>query len=165
MPNRTARAAAYFAALRGKTGMHLRAVVTGCAPGSRLAAAALLLALAACAGHNPAEPLTPFQIRERLVGHLVVATETDGRQLTMRFGPNGVATVTDGSAEFVHWRVSAAEGLCLQGFEGQSRCAPAYLVAPARLRWTDVTFSVLGYGTRVFEAPRPGLRPPPMRPR
>ena len=78
---------------------------------------------------------------------------------------NGVATVTNGSAEFVHWRVSAAEGLCLQGFEGQSRCAPAYLAAPARLRWTDVTFSVLGYGTRGFEAPRPDLRPPPPRPR
>lgn len=165
MPDRTARAAAYFAALCGKTGTHFRVGVIGCAPLSRLAAVAVLLALAACAERNPAEPLTPFQIRERLVGHLVVATEPGGRQLTMRFGPNGVATVTDGSAEFVHWRVSAAEGLCLQGFEGRSRCASAYLVAPARLRWADVTFSVLGYGTRVFEAPRPDLRPPPMRPR
>jgi hypothetical protein len=130
----------------------------------------LLLALAACAEHNPEQPLTPFQIRDRLVGHTISATDPQGKELTMRFRHSGIATVTGATSEFVHWSVDAAQGLCLRGFEGQNRCAPVYQTAPARFRWDDTTLSVLGTGAprlrgQAFPGPDFHRAPLLMRPR
>ncbi len=107
-----------------------------------LVLAALLLA--GCAlEEGPPPALTPLQIRERIFGHMMEATEKDGTSYTIRFERADVAEIFGKTREFARWYADVEHGFCLQRYGAAPVCAPFYELNVAHFRWGDTVFADL----------------------
>jgi hypothetical protein len=120
-----------------------------------------VLLVAACAeDEGPAPPLTSLQIRQRLFGHQMEATEKDGSTYLIRFERINVAEIIGKTRDFAHWYTDPQSGLCLQRYQEQLVCAPLYELNVAHYRWGDTVFADLTVRTpglgHDFDRPFPG---------
>ena len=87
--------------------------------------ALLLLLLASCGvDEDFSQPLTALQVRSRIVGHSIRATDSSGASYGIYFRRTDFAEIYDDTVEYVRWYADDAHGLCLQLRDEPERCAP-----------------------------------------
>lgn len=121
-----------------------------CGGGSRhlpwIAAIALTGLLAACAREiGPEEPLSPYQVRRELSGHLLTG-EDEGGRFFIQLQRGGVARYKGATAEFAQWSVGDDAGLCITWFSRPETCGPIFRINVSHYRWGKLVLNDLDTG-------------------
>lgn len=103
----------------------------------RLLLPALLLLAACAAEEGPPQPLTALEIRSRVFGRMMEATDPKGGRYFIRFQDGNTAEIIGDTREFVRWYAGTPQGLCLQPHDGPVHCAPLYQLGVAHFAWGD----------------------------